>query len=104
MSSEKRVVVIGSGVGGAGIGVLLAHKGFEVMLLEKNAFTGGKATSFERDGFIYDFGVHYSARGERGPLGDITRIIGGDLRFLNPSPYARLQLHITMSSWCMVAC
>lgn len=78
---DKRVVVIGSGIGGSGIAALLAKEGADVLVLERNAYPGGKAATFEREGFCYDTGVHWLARGERGPLGVIRREVGGGLRF-----------------------
>ena len=79
--SKGRVVVIGSGVGGAGCGALLAKEGFDVAVLERNSFPGGKAASFEKDGFVYDTGVHAVGSGEKGPLGEINRRVGGNLEW-----------------------
>lgn len=79
--ADARVVVIGSGIGGAGCAALLAAKGYEVMVLERNDFPGGKGASFEKDGFVYDTGVHAVGSGDKGPLGEINRIIGGDLEW-----------------------
>lgn len=78
---DKKVVVIGSGVGGAGCAALLAKRGLDVTLLERNSFTGGKAASFEREGFTYDTGVHAVGSGEAGPMGDIAREVGADLKW-----------------------
>ncbi len=77
----KKVVVVGTGIGGAGVSALLAKEGADVLVLERNGFPGGKAASFDRDGFVYDSGVHWLARGERGPLGEIAAEAGADLRF-----------------------
>ncbi len=77
----KKVVVVGTGIGGAGAAALLATEGADVLVLERNDFPGGKAASFDRDGFVYDSGVHWLARGERGPLGEIAREAGAELRF-----------------------
>jgi phytoene dehydrogenase-like protein len=79
MAPGGKVLVIGSGIGGAGCAALLARDGFEVTLLERNGFPGGKAASFERDGFTYDTGVHAVGSGENGPLGEINRLVGSDL-------------------------
>ena len=81
VSGDSRVVVIGSGVGGSGCAALLASKGFDVTVLERNSFPGGKAASFERDGFTYDTGVHAVGSGDSGPLGDIAREVGADLQW-----------------------
>lgn len=88
----KKIAVIGSGVGGAGIAALLAAKGCNVLVLERNSYPGGKAASFEKEGFIFDMGVHYCARGERGPLGEISRRVSGQLEFMKPDPFMRINL------------
>jgi prolycopene isomerase len=80
-NGDVRVVVIGSGVGGAGCAALLAEKGFDVTLLERNEFPGGKAASFEREGFVYDTGVHAVGSGDKGPLGDISRKVDAGLEW-----------------------
>src|SRR5450759_5153634 len=80
-SGDSKVVVIGSGVGGSGCAALLAQKGFDVTVLERNSSPGGKAASFERDGFTCDTGVHAVGSGDSGPLGDIAREVGADLQW-----------------------
>jgi prolycopene isomerase len=77
----KKVIVIGTGIGGAGVSALLAKEGADVLVFERNPFPGGRAASFEREGFIYDSGVHWLARGERGPLGEIAAETGAELGF-----------------------
>ncbi|NNE98824.1 MAG: phytoene desaturase [Pyrinomonadaceae bacterium] len=53
---NKRVAVIGSGIGGLGAAGLFAKKGYEVTVLEKNANFGGRANVFEHEGFRFDMG------------------------------------------------
>jgi prolycopene isomerase len=89
-SGKRKVVVIGSGVGGAGISALLQRAGFDVLLLERNAFPGGKASTFEQDGFFYDTGVHYNAQGPKGPLAVLSQRVQGDLQWIVKDPYALL--------------
>ncbi|MEG2934323.1 MAG: NAD(P)/FAD-dependent oxidoreductase [Gordonibacter sp.] len=60
-------LILGSGMGGLATGLLLAHKGKRVAILEKNSRPGGRFTSFERDGFMLDLGVHIISRGKNGP-------------------------------------
>ncbi len=78
----KKIVVIGTGVGGASVSALLAKEGAEVTVLERNSYPGGKAASFEREGFIYDTGVHWLARGGKGPMGEIADIVGTEIEFV----------------------
>ena len=52
----KRVLVIGSGLGGLSAAVTLAARGYKVKVFEKNAWTGGKTSSLQEDGFRFDLG------------------------------------------------
>jgi len=69
-------------MGGASVSALIAKEGAEVTVLERNSYPGGKAASFERDGFIYDTGVHWLARGNKGPMGEVASIVGTDIDFV----------------------
>jgi phytoene dehydrogenase-like protein len=82
----RKVVVIGSGIGGAGAAALLQARGNDVTLLEKNPFVGGKCWGFERDGFIVDSGVHMFSMGPKGPHGEIDRIVAGDMSWARGNP------------------
>jgi len=53
---NKKVVVIGAGIGGLGTAGLFAKKGYDVTVLEKNENLGGRANIFEADGFKFDMG------------------------------------------------
>lgn len=45
------VIIIGTGIGGAAIGALLAHAGWKILILEKNKIVGGRYTTYKRYGF-----------------------------------------------------
>ncbi|MBA3598657.1 MAG: phytoene desaturase [Methylibium sp.] len=50
------VAVIGGGLGGLAAAVTLAGRGHRVVLFEANDWLGGKAASFEEEGFRFDMG------------------------------------------------
>jgi len=76
MGSDHDAIIIGSGIGGAAVGALLAHAGWKILILDKNAVVGGRCTSYEKDGFTVDLGVHLFGVGDNGALGDVCRRIG----------------------------
>lgn len=51
-----RVAVIGSGFAGLSAASFLAKKGFEVSIFEKNNQAGGRARTFEANGYKFDMG------------------------------------------------
>ena len=75
--SQKRIVIIGSGIGGSAVGALLAHtRSYEVSLYERNKLIGGRFASYEKDGFKLDIGCHLIANCDKGALGQILRMVG----------------------------
>jgi phytoene desaturase len=51
-----KAIIIGGGIGGLATSCLLAKKGYEVLLLEKNEEVGGVASTFSAQGFTFDMG------------------------------------------------
>ncbi len=86
MVTPRRIVVIGSGVGGAATAALMAEEGHRVTLLESHSFYGGRCASMEKGGYRYDFGVHMFSRGSRGPHGSINHRLQGDLAWATRDP------------------
>ncbi len=56
---HKRVIIIGSGLGGLLTGFLLSKEGMNVTVLEKHRKFGGCLQSFKRDRYSFDTGIHY---------------------------------------------
>ncbi len=54
--TEKHIGIIGSGFAGLTSSAILASKGHDVHVFEKNAQIGGRARYFETDGFLFDMG------------------------------------------------
>ncbi|HEY3473572.1 MAG TPA: FAD-dependent oxidoreductase, partial [Anaerolineales bacterium] len=53
---QKRVIVIGAGIGGIAAATHLARRGLNVTVLEKNSRPGGRCDRFSRDGHHFDAG------------------------------------------------
>jgi phytoene desaturase len=54
--TNKKVVIIGAGIGGLATAALLGKEGFEVTVIEKNAMVGGRASIWKSKGFTFDMG------------------------------------------------
>ncbi|MHA1299540.1 MAG: phytoene desaturase family protein [Candidatus Helarchaeota archaeon] len=77
----KNVIIIGSGIGGSGIGALLAHHAkVNITLFEQNDIIGGRCASYyktDEEGrkFKFDVGCHIFSSCDKGPLGQILNKI-----------------------------
>lgn len=54
--AKKSVVIIGAGPGGLASAMILAHRGFDVTVVEKKDRVGGRTSCIERNGFRFDMG------------------------------------------------
>lgn len=52
----SNALIIGSGLGGLATAIRLAHRGYAVTVLEKNATLGGRSGIWSEDGFRFDTG------------------------------------------------
>jgi prolycopene isomerase len=58
VTEKYDTIIIGSGLGGLSCGSYLAKKGQKVLVLEKNSFYGGYATSYSKGNFTFDPSLH----------------------------------------------
>ncbi len=56
MGGKKNCLIVGSGIAGLASAIRLARLGFAVQVFEKNAYPGGKLTSFRMGDFHFDAG------------------------------------------------
>lgn len=91
MNRSPDVLILGAGIGGTALGALLAHRGLDVCIFERNAFVGGRCASYRKEGFTIDVFVHMFGRCEKGPFGEILRRVGRPeaIRWWHASPESR---------------
>lgn len=56
MSHKKTAIIIGAGYGGLALANLLAKKGYQTHVYEKNSAPGGRIHAVRKDGFVFDLG------------------------------------------------
>lgn len=66
--STRKVIVVGAGIGGLTAAALLAHRGYEVLVLDQALVPGGCASTFKRQGFTFDVGATQVAGLEPGGI------------------------------------
>jgi phytoene dehydrogenase-like protein len=80
---QKDIIVVGGGVAGLTAALSLAHKGRDVLLIEKNGHCGGLMNSFVRDGFRFEGGAR--ALVNAGLVKPLIKEFGLDIQVL-PNP------------------
>lgn len=88
--ARKKAIVIGTGIGGAGMAAQLAKAGMDVTVFERNSFVGGKTACYEHEGFTMDIAVHTSPRCEKGPIGKLSRRVDADLPWMHQDNILKL--------------
>lgn len=89
-SNAKRVVVIGAGIGGLTAAALLAHRGYQVLVLDQALVPGGCASTFKRRGFTFDVGA--------------TQVAGLEPGGIHHRIFAELDIDLPEATPCDPAC
>jgi len=56
---NKKVLIVGSGIGGLATALRLVKRGYKVEILEKNSQAGGRLNIIKKDGFTFDTGPSF---------------------------------------------
>ncbi|NJE11302.1 NAD(P)/FAD-dependent oxidoreductase [Thermococcus sp. MAR1] len=80
-------IVIGSGIGGLLTASFLAKNGYQVTVLEKAPYTGGRFTNLDYKGFGLSTGAfHMLPHGEDGPLAHLLKLLNANVQIVNSNP------------------
>jgi C-3',4' desaturase CrtD len=89
-TSGKRVIVVGAGIGGLTAAALLAHRGYQVLVLDQAIVPGGCASTFQRRGFTFDVGA--------------TQVAGLEPGGIHHRIFSELGIDIPAATFCDPAC
>jgi len=56
---SKKIIIIGAGVSGLSAGIYTQRSGFDVTILEQHTIPGGMCTSWKRNGYLFEGGIHW---------------------------------------------
>jgi len=79
--SKGKYVILGAGPTGLTAALHLAKDGYDVSLVEKSSRVGGFGASFEKDGFIFDYGPHTIHVKESEIIEMVKSILGDQIIF-----------------------
>ncbi len=109
---KKRIIIVGSGPGGLTSGMLLAHRGYDVTILEKAGVVGGRNAPMKAGPYTFDTGPTFLHQkftldevfGETGrkpeeylnftKLDPMTRLTWGDVSMETSSDEEKMVKHI----------
>ncbi|MBD1859210.1 MULTISPECIES: C-3',4' desaturase CrtD [Leptolyngbya] len=86
----QKVVVVGAGIGGLTAAALLAHRGYEVLVLDQALVPGGCASTFKRQGFTFDVGA--------------TQVAGLEPGGIHHRIFSELEIDLPPATFCDPAC
>ena len=74
---KKKVIVIGGGIAGLSAGIYALRCGFDVTVLESHSLAGGNCTSWKRNGYLFEGGMHWlTGSGKNEPINKMWRTVG----------------------------
>jgi len=75
-------IIIGGGFGGLSAAALLTKQSKRVLLLERSGRLGGRASYFEEDGFVWQYGQHSHRLAQEGLAARVFQRLGHPLDFV----------------------
>jgi phytoene dehydrogenase-like protein len=86
-----KLVIIGAGIAGLSAGIYAQKSGFDVTICESHTIAGGNCTSWRRNGYLFEGGMHWlNGSGEGKSLNRFWREVGAinkDTRIINTDPF-----------------
>jgi len=70
---SKKIVIIGGGIAGLTAGIYARLNGFDTEIIEMHSVTGGQCTAWDRNGYRFDYCLHWLVGTRTGPFNEIWK-------------------------------
>lgn len=90
---NKEIIIIGGGIAGLTAGIYAQKNGFQATILEMHDKPGGQLTAWERNGYHFDYCLHWLVGTDHGTYHNIwkeTDVIRDDVKIINHQEYIRM--------------
>lgn len=90
---NKKVVIIGGGVSGLSSGIYCQLNGFDTEILEMNNLPGGQCTAWDRNGYRFDYCLHWLIGTASGPFHSIwktTGVLNDNVKVINQEIHTKI--------------
>ncbi len=91
----KQVVIVGAGIAGLTAGIYARQSGFDVTIYESHTIPGGASTSWRRNGYLFEGGIHWltgsSPRTEFNTLWREVGALDDSVKIIDSDPFFTLE-------------
>lgn len=94
--NKQKILIIGGGVAGLTAGIYAQLNGYQATILEMHEKPGGQLTAWEREGYRFDYCLHWLVGSDHGTYHDIwrtTHAITNEVEVTNHKVYLKLVDH-----------
>ena len=92
---QKKAIIIGGGVAGLSAGIYGQINGYNTEILEMHSLPGGQCTSWKREGYTFDYCIHWLVGSSHGPFYNIwkeTGALGDNTVIVDPETYVTIRM------------
>jgi phytoene desaturase len=90
---NKKIVIIGGGIAGLSAGIYGQKNGYNTKIIEMHTVPGGQCTAWDRQGYRFDYCLHWLVGTAKGPFHDIwkeTDVITDSVKIVDHEVHTKL--------------